>query len=156
MFAFVAEKKVCVDVNSNLSYYNGQINMTYRSVGEGQSTVLNIVFECLNTNKDAPRCQKVDNTHYLCHWPTSYACRPLNHMQCSIRNEDGSVDEQYDFSALSQSATNWQAKTTQPHFKAASYFINVCRSVILTGFAASCPPTAGVCMVTKDKRYMLQ
>ena len=91
-------------------------------------------------------CEKKDHS-YECHWQTSYACRPMISVQCSIRNKDGSVDDQYDYSSLSKSDRNWRARITGPNMEGAAYFINVCRTVIRKGVARRCPPTSGVCMV---------
>ena len=130
--------------NNSLTYYNGQINMTY-----GGSPSLNFIFECnqgTTGRETGPACEKNDKL-YECHWQTAFACRPMGSVQCSIRNEDGSVDDQYDYSLLSKSERNWQARIQGPNIERVIYFINVCRTVVLQKVARRCPPTAGVCMV---------
>ena len=71
----------------------------------------------------------------------------MGSVQCSIRNGDGTVDDQYDYSLLSLSERNWKARITGPNLERVAYFINVCRTVVLQKVARRCPPTAGVCMV---------
>ena len=114
-------------------------------------TSINFTFECdrESTGKETgPSCEKKGNK-YECHWPTAYACRPLFNVQCSIRDENGDAVKQYDFMPLSKNTNNWQARITDINFEGVSYFINVCRTVVLPkdGDAKLCPPTAGVCMV---------
>ena len=120
--------------------------MTY-----GASPLLNFVFECnhgMTGRETGPACEKKDDKDmYECHWQTSYACRPMGSVQCSIRNEDGTVDDQYDYSMLSKSERNWQVRIPGPNRERVVYFINVCRTVVLRNVARRCPPTAGVCMV---------
>ena len=135
---------VVVASSSHLTYFNGQISMTY-----GAS--LNFTFECDQDStgrETGPSCEKKGNK-YECRWPTVYACRPLVNVQCSVRNEDGGVVKQYDFLPLSKNMNNWQARITDINLEGISYFINVCRTVVLPkeGDAKLCPPTAGVCMV---------
>ena len=133
-----------VVLNKNLTYYNGQIQTTY-----GENPAINITFEC---NQQAlgldtgPTCEKKSNT-YDCHWQTPFVCRPMISLQCSIRDEEKDTDNQYDFSSLSKSDGNWRAKVTGPNLDGVSFFINVCRTVLLKGAAAHCPPTSGVCKV---------
>ncbi|KAL9969231.1 hypothetical protein ACROYT_G021424 [Oculina patagonica] len=148
-------KSVSVVPDNRLTYFNGRINMTY-----GKSPSVNFIFECNQgtTGRDTgPTCEKKKDKSYECHWQTAYACRPMISVQCSIRNEDGSVDEQYDFSLLSKSDRNWRARITGPNMEGVAYFINVCRTVILPKRrpARRCPPTAGVCMVKGGKYYNL-
>lgn len=139
-------------VNSSLVYFNGQINMTY---GMSSKTSINFIFECHQDTKSqetGPTCEKKKDKFYECRWLTAYACRPLVSVQCSIRIDDDRVGEkQFDFLPLSKSTRNWEARITSPSFDGVSYFINVCRTVVLTkdGTASVCPPTAGVCMVKK-------
>lgn len=151
MLSTDGKEGISIAPSNHLTYYNGQINMTY---GKSAKPAINFIFEC---NQDTtgldtgPACEKKAADLYECHWPTAFACRPLINVQCSIRSEDDSVDEQYDFSPLSKNTENWQALITDPgaQLDDVSYFINVCRTVVLTGSAQHCPPTAGVCMVQK-------
>lgn len=119
--------------------------MTY-----GTSPSVNFIFECnqgINGRETGPACEKKSDKLYECHWQTAFACRPMSSVQCSIRNEDGSVDDQYDYSLLSKSERNWQARISGPNHEGVAYFINVCRTVVRQKVARRCPPTAGVCMV---------
>ena len=119
--------------------------MTY-----GKSPSLNFTFECnpgVTGREIGPNCERKSDKLYECLWQTAYACRPMSSVQCSIRNEDGSVDDQYDYSPLSKSERNWQARISGPNREGVVYFINVCRTVVLQKVARRCPPTAGVCMV---------
>ena len=144
-----------IDPSNHLTYFNGQINMTY---GKSPSPSVNFIFECDQETsglQTGPTCEKKSEKLYECFWPTAFACRPMINVQCSIRNEDGSVDDQYDYSPLSESARNWQAQITGQNLDGVSYFINVCRTVLLKGGAKHCPPTAGVCMVDKGYVYMI-
>lgn len=123
--------------------------MTY---GKSPKLSINFIFECdqhISGQETGPACEKKPGNVYECRWPTAFACRPFINVQCSIRNEDGSVDDQFDYSPLSKSTRNWQARVTGPNLDDVSYFINVCRTVVLPkeGAAKHCPPTAGVCMV---------
>jgi len=140
-------KPVSILQNNSLTYYNGQINMTY---GNGKSPSLSFIFECnqgITGRETGPTCEKKKGQLYECHWQTAYACRPMGSVQCSIRNGDGGVDDQYDYTLLSKSERNWQARIPGPNREGVVYLINVCRTVVLQKVARRCPPTAGVCMV---------
>jgi len=133
--------------NNNLTYYNGRINMEY---GNEKSPSLVFSFECnhgITGREIGPTCEKINSSLYECHWQTAHACRPMASVQCSIRNGNGSSDDQYDYKLLSKSERNWQARITGPNPEGVVYFINVCRTVVLVEVARRCPPTAGVCMV---------
>ena len=142
--------KAVASINSSnhLTYFNGQINMTY---GKPPGSSVNFIFECDQERKGretGPKCERKSDNTYECHWPTPYACRPMTGVQCSIRIWNDKVDSQYDYSSLSRSTNNWQAQCTSPFScDGASYFINVCRTVLLNGGAVRCSPTAGICMV---------
>lgn len=138
-----------VSSSNHLTYFNGQINMTY---GKPPGPSVNFIFECDQEKKGSetvPKCESKSDDTYECHWLTPYACRPMISVQCSIRILNGKDDDsQYDYSSLSRSTNNWQAQCTSPFScDGASYFINVCRTVLLNGGAVRCPPTAGICMV---------
>ena len=127
--------------------------MTY---GTAPGPSINFIFECdqnfTGRGTGPASCEKKDK-QYECHWLTAYACRPLVSVQCSLRDESkkSHLINQYDFLPLSMSLRNWEARITTPNFDGVSYFINVCRTVVLqkNGASSVCPPTAGVCMVKK-------
>lgn len=150
-------KSELVVVNKSVSYFNGQINMTY---GIAPGTLINFIFECdqnfAGRETGPTSCEKKDRKRYECHWLTAYACRPMVNVQCSLRDENDEnkkshLINQYDFLPLSMSLRNWEARITTPNVDGVSYFINVCRRVVLlkNGTSSVCPPTAGVCMVKK-------
>ena len=134
-----------MDTSQNLTYYNGQIQMTY-----GKNPAIKFTFECnqeITARDTGLTCEKKNEKLYECNWQTPIACRPMINVQCSIRDENGNADTQYDYLSLSKNDRNWQARVLGPNIEDAAYFINVCRTVILKGVAKYCSPTAGVCMV---------
>ncbi|XP_022790425.1 cation-independent mannose-6-phosphate receptor-like [Stylophora pistillata] len=148
----IGARNTPVVLNKTLTYYNGQIQTTY-----GTKPAINITFEC---NQDTsgldtgPTCEKKSNT-YDCLWQTPFACRPMISVQCSFRDDDQDADNQYDYSSLSKSDGNWEAKVPPPNMDRVSFFINVCRTVLLKDAAKGCPPSSGVCMHKGGKYYNL-
>ncbi|EDO46654.1 predicted protein [Nematostella vectensis] len=167
------------DFSKVLTYFDGEITLRYASSqcsvliifecdaskrgseNEKEAKRLLCLLYCLNISLlkitfgkqgNGPVFEsKADKCNYTLRWATDLACRPMTHVQCSVRKELASGDEQYDFAPLAKSDTNWKAISSDSNV----YYINMCRSLVHRNETFGCSPTAGVCKYDPSKKkYM--
>uniref|UniRef100_A0A8C5Q086 Insulin like growth factor 2 receptor n=1 Tax=Leptobrachium leishanense TaxID=445787 RepID=A0A8C5Q086_9ANUR len=136
--------------NSNLSYYDGIIQLSYKDgtpYNDEKKTHRSsrITFLCdRGVDVGQPEYQKEDQQTYNFKWYTKYAC-PEIPVECVVVDE--SKDEQYDLSRLSRTqeghSGNWFAMGASTP-KRNKYYINVCRSLLPV---SGCDQFASACLI---------
>ncbi|XP_028996555.1 cation-independent mannose-6-phosphate receptor isoform X2 [Betta splendens] len=137
------------EANSQLSYYDGLIQLTYSNGSQynnnehtRRSTLISFLCDP-EAGAGKPEFQVEDNYTYNFRWYTSYACPERPH-ECIVT--DPITFEQYDLSSLSRSTSsrNWQVMDLSDPANRKKYYINVCRPINpVTG----CDRHASVCQM---------
>lgn len=122
------------EANSNLSYYDGLIQLTYSKGSQYnnkqhtlRSTVISFLCDA-EAGVGTPEFQVEDDYTYNFRWYTSYACPERPH-ECLVT--DPNTLEQYDLSSLSRSSErgNWLEMDLTDPASRKKYYINVCRPI---------------------------
>uniref|UniRef100_UPI0037E7D95A cation-independent mannose-6-phosphate receptor n=1 Tax=Semicossyphus pulcher TaxID=241346 RepID=UPI0037E7D95A len=135
------------EANSRLSYYDGQIQLTYSNGSQynnQQHTLRSTLISFLcdpEAGAGKPEFQVEDKYTYNFRWYTSYACPERPH-ECLVT--DPKTLDQYDLSSLSRSTSNWQAMDMTDTLNLKKYYINICRPLYAV---LGCDRHASVCQM---------
>uniref|UniRef100_A0A3Q2ZJ59 Insulin-like growth factor 2 receptor n=1 Tax=Kryptolebias marmoratus TaxID=37003 RepID=A0A3Q2ZJ59_KRYMA len=137
------------EANSNLSYYDGLIQLTYKNGSQyndpkhtRRSTFISFLCDP-EAGPGNPEFQIEDRYTYNFRWYTSYTCPQRAH-ECLVT--DPNTLDQYDLSSLSRSspAKNWEVEDRLNQKK---YYINICRPLVPV---LGCDRDASVCEMKSE------